>query len=210
MTEQIKMRRDTAAHYVASAPILGQAEPAMETDGQGTGGVRTKLGDGMTGWAGLPFLQQISDGSVVGAVPVPPMGTSVTTGVALTNGVAATSLSLIGVVPPIPAGAVVMVTDGASHVQEFTVSVATAGGIGVSGTPIVVSVTSVTVTLNTGNGYAVTIGGVSFSIGFGAPSNAFGANRSVYINLGGTTLASSGSGFNTVYIKRANVWVGIV
>lgn len=211
MTEQIKIRRDTAAHYTADAPILGQAEPAMEMDGQGTAGVRTKMGDGATAWASLPFLQSIADGSAAGTVVVPPLASGVTTGVSLTNGGTVTQLSLLGSVPAIPAGATILVTDAAAHVQEFSVGAGgTAGGLGVTGTPIVVPVTSATVTLNTGNNYAVQIGGSSFSMGFGNPNNAYGQNRSVYVNLLGTTTAASGSGFNTLWIKRAGVWVGIL
>lgn len=212
MTEQIKLRRDTASHFATNAPVLGQAEPALTTDDQGTGAARLKLGDGVTGWAGLPYLEMISDGSVVGAIPVPSASLSnLKTMATLTNGAATTSLSLLNFVPPLQTGQIILVDDGAGHIQEFTVNGSYPnGGQGITGTPFVVNVTSATVTLNTGTNYNVTIGGVSFSIGFGAPNNNYADNRSVYINLLGTTNGSSGSGFNTIYIKRANLWVGIV
>ena len=210
MTEQIKIRRDTSAHFATDNPILGQADPAMETDGQATASVRTKIGDGTTAWAAIPFLHQLADGSTAGAAPTPPLAPGVTTAVTLTNGVPVTSISLLGIVPAMAAQVIIMVTDGAGQVQEFTLSASTTGGTGVSGTPIVLSVSSATITLNTGNGYAVSIGGQSLSFGFGAPSATYGADRSVYFRLDGTTTAASGSGFNTIYVKRAGVWTGIV
>ena len=216
MTEQIKMRRDTNAHYATDAPILGQAEPAMEIDAQGTAGVRTKFGDGVTGWASLPFFQEIADGSAAGASVIPPLtpaqgsGNTLTTGATLTNGANASTVSLVGIVPTLPVGTPILVVDGASHYQEFIVSVANAGGTGTSGSPVVVSVTTVTVTLNTGTGYAVVIGGSSFSIGIGVPNDSYGSNRSVYLNVMGTTNAASSSGFNTLYVKQNNHWVGIL
>ena len=68
----------------------------------------------------------------------------------------------------------------------------------------------ISATLNTGTGYAVVIGGSSFSIGIGVPNDSYGSNRSVYLNVMGTTNAASSSGFNTLYVKQNNHWVGIL
>lgn len=52
---RIQLRRDTAANWTASNPVLAAGEPGVETD---TG--RFKLGDGVRNWATLPY----SDGPV--------------------------------------------------------------------------------------------------------------------------------------------------
>lgn len=50
MTTRIKLRRDTAANWTASNPILAAGEPGLETD---TG--NKKYGDGTTHWADLAY-----------------------------------------------------------------------------------------------------------------------------------------------------------
>ena len=49
MTTRIKLRRDTAANWTATNPILAAGEPGLETD---TG--KIKYGDGQTAWELLP------------------------------------------------------------------------------------------------------------------------------------------------------------
>jgi len=49
MTTRIKLRRDTAANWLDSNPILAAGEPGLETD---TG--KVKYGDGVSAWALLP------------------------------------------------------------------------------------------------------------------------------------------------------------
>ena len=46
----IKLRRDTAANWLAADPVLALAEPGLETDTN-----KIKYGDGSTSWAGLPY-----------------------------------------------------------------------------------------------------------------------------------------------------------
>lgn len=48
MATQIQLRRDTAANWASTNPVLGQGEPGFETD---TGGF--KIGDGTTNWNSL-------------------------------------------------------------------------------------------------------------------------------------------------------------
>ena len=63
MTTRIKLRRDTAANWLASNPILAAGEPGLETD---TG--KIKYGDGETAYADLPHAggdTLTDDGSVV-------------------------------------------------------------------------------------------------------------------------------------------------
>ena len=43
-------RRDTAANWTSTNPVLSEGEPAYETD---TGSV--KIGDGVTVWTSLPY-----------------------------------------------------------------------------------------------------------------------------------------------------------
>jgi len=50
MTTRIKLRRDTAANWTASDPILALGEPGLETDTR-----KIKYGDGSTAWSGLPY-----------------------------------------------------------------------------------------------------------------------------------------------------------
>jgi hypothetical protein len=63
MTTRIKLRRDTAANWLAANPILAAGEPGLETD---TG--KVKYGDGETAYALLPHAggdTLTDDGSVV-------------------------------------------------------------------------------------------------------------------------------------------------
>lgn len=46
----IKLRRDTAANWTAANPVLGLAEPGLETDT-----FKIKYGDGQTAWNNLPY-----------------------------------------------------------------------------------------------------------------------------------------------------------
>ena len=50
MTTRIKLRRDTAANWTSSNPILAAGEPGLETD---TG--KIKYGDGQTAWTTLDY-----------------------------------------------------------------------------------------------------------------------------------------------------------
>ena len=50
MTTRIQLRRDTAANWTSSNPVLGQGEPGLEED---TG--RLKFGDGVTAWRALHY-----------------------------------------------------------------------------------------------------------------------------------------------------------
>jgi hypothetical protein len=51
MTTQIKLRRDTAANWTASNPVLGLGEVGLETDTR-----KAKFGDGATAWTGLSYM----------------------------------------------------------------------------------------------------------------------------------------------------------
>ena len=48
---QIKLRRDTAAHWTSANPVLASGEPGVETD---TG--KMKIGNGTSTWTQLPYL----------------------------------------------------------------------------------------------------------------------------------------------------------
>ena len=50
MATRIKLRRDTAANWLSSNPILAQGETGFETDSRAM-----KLGDGTTRWADLKY-----------------------------------------------------------------------------------------------------------------------------------------------------------
>ena len=50
MTTTIKIRRDTAANWTATNPILASGEPGLETDT-----LAIKYGDGVTAWVDLPY-----------------------------------------------------------------------------------------------------------------------------------------------------------
>jgi len=50
MAVQIQWRRDTAAHWTATNPILAEGEVGLETD---TGEI--KVGNGITAWASLSY-----------------------------------------------------------------------------------------------------------------------------------------------------------
>ena len=60
MSTQIKIRRDTAANWTTANPILGQGEPALETDT-----LKEKIGDGTTAWTSLPYKAISSAGETV-------------------------------------------------------------------------------------------------------------------------------------------------
>jgi hypothetical protein len=60
MATQIKIRRDTAANWTTANPILGQGEPALETDT-----AKQKIGDGATAWTSLAYIGALG-GDVVG------------------------------------------------------------------------------------------------------------------------------------------------
>jgi len=61
----IKLRRDTAANWLAADPILSIAEPGLETD---TGYV--KYGDGATPWTSLPYASSVVSALVNGGPSV--------------------------------------------------------------------------------------------------------------------------------------------
>ena len=77
MTQQIRLRRDTAANWTLANPYLGPCEIAFETDRLGSGsgnftgiyngGVRFKIGDSITSWSALPYSSVITDGTYAGA-----------------------------------------------------------------------------------------------------------------------------------------------
>ena len=69
MADRIKLRRDTAANWTATNPVLAQGEPGFETD---TGYM--KIGDGTTAWASLDYFGGSSGGTVTS------VGLSVPTG----------------------------------------------------------------------------------------------------------------------------------
>jgi hypothetical protein len=50
---RIKFRRGTAAEFTAANPVLGQGEPAYETDTK-----KIKTGDGVAAWTSLPYRDQ--------------------------------------------------------------------------------------------------------------------------------------------------------
>ena len=65
----IKIRRDTAANWLAANPVLALAEPGLETD---TG--RIKYGDGTSEWSALPYAgggtpYRIVNGASYASVP---------------------------------------------------------------------------------------------------------------------------------------------
>lgn len=71
---RIQIRRDTAANWTSSNPVLAAGEPAVETD---TG--KTKVGDGVRNWNTLPYEIAASLSSAAPAA----IGTA-TAGVAVT------------------------------------------------------------------------------------------------------------------------------
>lgn len=62
---KIQVRRDTAANWTASNPVLAVGEPGLETD---TG--KVKYGDGVRNWATLPY----SSGATLASAPPPAVG----------------------------------------------------------------------------------------------------------------------------------------
>lgn len=78
MTQQIKLRRDTAANWTGqNTVILGAGEVAYEIDNMGQSTysnntpLRFKVGDGLTPWINLPYYMHIIDGSYAGALGPP-------------------------------------------------------------------------------------------------------------------------------------------
>ena len=55
---QIKLRRDTAANFTSANPVLGQGEPAYETDTK-----KLKIGDGTTAYTQLEYFSAGGGGS---------------------------------------------------------------------------------------------------------------------------------------------------
>lgn len=51
MADRIKLRRDTAANWTATNPVLAQGEPGFETDTD-----FLKVGDGVTAWSALSYV----------------------------------------------------------------------------------------------------------------------------------------------------------
>lgn len=51
MADRIKLRRDTAANWTATNPVLAQGEPGFETDTD-----FLKVGDGVTAWNALSYV----------------------------------------------------------------------------------------------------------------------------------------------------------
>jgi hypothetical protein len=71
---RIQIRRDTAANWTASNPVLAAGEPAVETD---TG--KTKTGDGIRNWTTLPYdIEPFLSGSTPAAVGTAASGTALT------------------------------------------------------------------------------------------------------------------------------------
>ena len=82
MSQQIKLRRDTASNWTAANPVLGQAEIGFENDNLGlftgsgpawlnNGAARFKIGDGSTPWNTLPYSVVVTDGTYAGATTSP-------------------------------------------------------------------------------------------------------------------------------------------
>lgn len=72
MADRIKLRRDTAANWTATNPVLAQGEPGFETDTD-----FLKVGDGVTPWSALgyvagvgAFVSKIGD-TMTGPLSVP-------------------------------------------------------------------------------------------------------------------------------------------
>jgi len=59
MTTRIKLRRDTAANWTETNPVLAQGEPGLETDTS-----KVKYGDGETAWADLDYASGDSTASL--------------------------------------------------------------------------------------------------------------------------------------------------
>src|SRR6185295_3405548 len=59
MAQAIQLRRDTAAGWTSTNPVLAAGEPGLESDT-----ARIKFGDGTTAWSALPyFLGHVDDRS---------------------------------------------------------------------------------------------------------------------------------------------------
>lgn len=75
MSSKIRFRRDTAANWTSTNPVLAAGEPGIETDTQ-----RLKVGDGVKAWTLLPYAAvdtttyltsyQLAVGPIAPAAPV--------------------------------------------------------------------------------------------------------------------------------------------
>ncbi len=59
---QIRLRRDTSANFTSKNPVLGNGEPAYETDTK-----KLKIGDGTTAYTQLPYFSSGGDSSDITA-----------------------------------------------------------------------------------------------------------------------------------------------
>ena len=58
MATKIQLRRDLAASWTSTNPVLGQGEPGLETDTN-----QIKYGDGHTAWRDLPYARAVGEGA---------------------------------------------------------------------------------------------------------------------------------------------------
>jgi Major tropism determinant N-terminal domain len=102
MVTRIQLRRDTAANWTSTNPILDQGEPGYETD---TGNI--KYGNGSSRWSALLYgggpsgpgsLLPTASNSVLGGVIIPAVGTSGITNSAGTIALATASSTQLGAV----------------------------------------------------------------------------------------------------------------
>jgi len=64
MIVKFRLRRDTAANWTSTNPVLALGEPGLETDTQ-----RWKFGDGVTVWASLPYARgAVAWGQITGTL----------------------------------------------------------------------------------------------------------------------------------------------
>jgi hypothetical protein len=61
MPSRIQLRRDTAANWTSTNPVLGLAEPGLETDTN-----FIKYGDGSTAWNSLPYFSSFDPSNITG------------------------------------------------------------------------------------------------------------------------------------------------
>ena len=96
---KFQLRRDTAANWLATNPVLKAGEPGVETD---TG--QMKVGDGIRSWSQLPYVGANGSGPTgptgsIGATG--PTGTTGSTGIQGPTGPIAPSLIFDGGYPSI-------------------------------------------------------------------------------------------------------------
>lgn len=60
MATQIQIRRDLAANWSSSNPILAQGEYGIESDDLTLSSIPTKVGDGVTAWNDIPYQSSSS------------------------------------------------------------------------------------------------------------------------------------------------------